>query len=313
VGWKRVARLMASGGLRGRPPDETIPMRSHHVLTEGDDLYFEVRGDGPALLMIPGGGGDGYAYSFVAGILADEFKIITYDRRANARSSMNHPDRFDIRQQSRDAVAVLHAAGTTSAFIFGNSSGAVIALDLAASHPEVADAIVAHEPPLARVHPDAEKWTAFFQRVYETWRRFGRAAAMLRFALGIGVDFSFLAAARAVRTANRARSRSRQSYINRRTVIDYFLGRELLPVTSYVPDFAALAQSRGKLFMAAGRKSLEKKRFYAEVAPILAEMIECEFVLFPGHHGSFVDMPEAWATALRDVLHKASPSTTRRG
>jgi hypothetical protein len=41
--------------------------------------------------MIPGGGGDGSSYSFVADILSDEFKVITHDRRANARSTMNEP------------------------------------------------------------------------------------------------------------------------------------------------------------------------------------------------------------------------------
>jgi hypothetical protein len=27
-------------------------------------------------------------------------------------------------------------------------------------------------------------------------------------------------------------------------------------------------------------------------------------VTFPGHHGSFVDMPDQWAATLRDVLHR---------
>jgi hypothetical protein len=47
---------------------------------------------------------------------------------------MNDPQNFEVSQQSRDAVAVLRAAGETSAFVFGNSSGAVIALDLPESN-----------------------------------------------------------------------------------------------------------------------------------------------------------------------------------
>ena len=50
---------------------------SGRVTTEGDTLYYEVRGHGPALLMIPGGGGDGGSYSAVADILSDEFTVIT--------------------------------------------------------------------------------------------------------------------------------------------------------------------------------------------------------------------------------------------
>ena len=69
-------------------------------------------------------------------ILSDEYKVITYDRRANARSTINNPQNFEISQQSRDAVAVLRAAGEQSAFVFGNSSGAVIALDMAKTQPQ---------------------------------------------------------------------------------------------------------------------------------------------------------------------------------
>jgi pimeloyl-ACP methyl ester carboxylesterase len=56
------------------------------VTTEGDDLYYEVRGHGQPLLMISGGGGDAGFFSLVADILSDEYKVITYDRRGNSRS-----------------------------------------------------------------------------------------------------------------------------------------------------------------------------------------------------------------------------------
>ena len=134
---------------------------SQRVTTEGDELYFELRGIGRPLLMIPGGGGDGGSYSAVADILSDEFKVITYDRRANARSTMNEPRNFEVNQQSRDAAVVTRAAGETSAFVFGNSICAVIALDIAKTQPQAVRAIIAHEPPLACLHPHAEKWRRF--------------------------------------------------------------------------------------------------------------------------------------------------------
>jgi pimeloyl-ACP methyl ester carboxylesterase len=116
---------------------------SQRVTTEGDELDFELRGIGRPLLMIPGGGGDGGSYSAVADILSDEFKVITYDRRANARSTMNEPRNFEVNQQSRDAAVVTRAAGETSAFVFGNSIGAVIALDIAKTQPQAVRAIIA--------------------------------------------------------------------------------------------------------------------------------------------------------------------------
>jgi pimeloyl-ACP methyl ester carboxylesterase len=56
-------------------------VRAGRVTIEGDDLYYEVRGRGRPLLMIPPAGGDGWSYAHVAEILADEYKVITFDRR----------------------------------------------------------------------------------------------------------------------------------------------------------------------------------------------------------------------------------------
>jgi pimeloyl-ACP methyl ester carboxylesterase len=285
---------------------QRMMVQSGHVTTEGDLLYYEVRGKGRPLLMIPGGGGDGGMYSLIADILSDEFKVITYDRRANARSMMNDPQNFEISQQSRDAVAVLHELGEPRALFFGNSSGAVIALDLAKTHPESVTAVVAHEPPLARVHPQARKWQRFFAAVYRTAFQFGTIPAMVRFAFGIGIDFSFSQAFRAARAAKKAREKSHERYLGQRIVTDFFLKQELLPVTNYLPDVELIKKNHVRVFMAAGRRSLGKRRFYAETAQILADLLGCEMVIFPGHHGSFIDKPDEFGATLRGVLRKAS-------
>jgi hypothetical protein len=87
---------------------------------------------------------------------------------------------------------------------------------------------------------------------------------------------------------------------------DFFVKQELLPVTNYMPDVEMIRKGEVKIFMAAGKESLEKKRFYAETAPVLASMLNCEMIVFPGHHVSFLDMPNEWSAALRSVLQKAS-------
>jgi pimeloyl-ACP methyl ester carboxylesterase len=206
-----------------------VATKSGRVTTEGDELYYEVRGHGQPLLMIPGGGGNGGSYSLIAEILSHEYKVITYDRRANARSTMNDPQNFEVSQQSRDAVSVLRAAGETSAFVFGNSSGAVIALDMAKSHAQSVRAIVAHEPPLARVHPNTRKWQRFFAGVYYTAFRCGAALAMLRFAFGLGLDRSFRKAIKAAKAMRRYREESGNQYFNRRVTTDFFYAKSSCP------------------------------------------------------------------------------------
>jgi pimeloyl-ACP methyl ester carboxylesterase len=278
-------------------------VQSGRVTTEGDDLYYEVRGHGTLLLMIAPAGGDGWHYAAVADRLADEWRVITYDRRANARSTLHTPQNFEISQQSRDAVAVLHAAGEESAFVFGNSSGAVIALDMAKTAPHAVRAVVAHEPPLARVHPHASTWQRFFARVYWTGCHFSSSLAALQFMLGVGLPIRQLI--RATKDVNTHRKHSRERYISSRTAADILIKRELLPVTNYLPDVEQIKHNRVRIVMAAGKQSLQTRRFYAETAPILAQQLGCELVTFPGHHGSFLDMPDVWAATLRDVLHQA--------
>lgn len=147
--------------------DCSLKQRNRRRATEGDSLYYEVRGeqngkDHPPLLMIPPAGGDGYQFAHVADILTNEYKVITYHRRANARSSMNPAGNFEISQQGRDAVAVLVAAGEESAVVLGNSSGAVIALDMAKTQPQARRAVIAHAAPLPRLLPEASKWRKFY-------------------------------------------------------------------------------------------------------------------------------------------------------
>jgi pimeloyl-ACP methyl ester carboxylesterase len=98
---------------------------------------------------------------------------------------MNDPQNFEISRQSRDAVAVLRAAGEFSAFVFGNSSAAVIALDIAKTQPQAARAVVVHEAPIPRVLPNARKWQRFFTGVNLTTFRFGSSLAALQFMFGV--------------------------------------------------------------------------------------------------------------------------------
>jgi pimeloyl-ACP methyl ester carboxylesterase len=275
---------------------------SGRVTTEGDELFYEVRGEGRPLLMIPPAGGDGWLYSRVADILADEYRVILYDRRANARSTMNEPQNFEISQQSRDAVAVLRAAGEQSALVFGNSSGAVIALDMVKTQPQAVRAVLAHEPPLARLHPKARKWQRFFAKVYLTAFRFGSSLAVLRFMLG--VQLPLLRMIKASGPVNQHRRQSAPSYLSDKQANEVLVKLELLPVTNYVPDIEAIKRNNIKALIGVSEYGLKRNAWYAQVANILAKSLDADTVTFPGHHGSFLDLPAEFAARLRELLRQ---------
>jgi pimeloyl-ACP methyl ester carboxylesterase len=285
-----------------------VDIKTGRVTTEGDTLFFEVREPAqatihPPLLMIAPGGGDGWQYSYVADILADEYKVITYDRRANGRSTMNSPVNFEISQQSRDAVAVLHAAGEQSAFVFGNSSGAVIALDIAKTQPQICRAVVAHEAPLPRVLPDSHHWQRFFANVNAMAYNLSPSLAALRFMLGIHVPVGKLI--QASRGVNKHSQASSEPYLRAKIATEILVKHELLPVTNYLPDNAQIQKNGVRVYLAVGEWGLERKTWYVKAAQILSEQLGSELVIFPGHHGSFMDLPEEWAAVLRKILQNA--------
>ncbi|MBX3082272.1 MAG: alpha/beta hydrolase [Anaerolineae bacterium] len=262
-----------------------------------------MRGQGTPLLLIAPGGGDGWQYSFIADLLADEYKVITYDRRANARSTMNNPQNFEISQQCRDAVAVLQAVGESSAFVFGNSSAGVIALEMAKTQPQTVRAVVVHEAPMARLHPQAQKWQRFFAGAYLTTFRFGASLGALQFMLGAQLPVRQLISA--TKEVNLHQKQSSERYMSAREAAEVLMKLELLPVTNYLPDIAQIKQNGVKVIIGVGEWGLANKVWYVEVAQILAQQLGCELVTFPGHHGAFLDRPKEFATALRNVLHNA--------
>jgi pimeloyl-ACP methyl ester carboxylesterase len=284
----------------------TAEVRTGRVTTEGDTLFYEVRGpaQGTPLLLIAPGGGDGWQYAGLADQLADEYKVITYDRRANGRSTLNAPQNFEVSQQSRDALAVLHAVGETSACVFGNSSGAVFALDLAKTQPQAARVVVAHEAPIPRVLPDARKWQRFFAGVYLTAFRFGPSLAALQFMLGVQLP-PMGQLIKATKGPNEHRKQSAEPYLSDRTATEVLTTMELLPVTNYLPDVAAIRQNGVRVFVGLGQWALAKQTWYARAAQILAGQLGTEVVIFPGHHASFIDQPAEFGAVLRRVLHQA--------
>ncbi len=210
---------------------------------------------------------------------------------------------FEIGQQSRDAVAVLRAAGEESAFVFGNSSAAVIALDMARTQPQAVRTVIAHEPPIPRMLPQARKWQRFFAGVYWTAFRFGSYLASFRFILGVQLPVGQMI--KATKDVNIHMKQSSERYISAKDATEILVKHELLPVTNYLPDVERIKQNRVKVIMGVSEWARGRKTWYAQAAQILAEKLGCELVTFPGHHASFLDMPDEFAATLRSVLHKA--------
>ncbi len=82
--------------------------------------------------------------------------------------------------------------------------------------------------------------------------------------------------------------------------MDFFMSREYLPISTYVPDLDAISRNHVSVVMAAGRRSADA--YYARTARLLAERLSCRYAEFPGNHMAFINDTEAFAVTLREAL-----------
>jgi pimeloyl-ACP methyl ester carboxylesterase len=116
------------------------------IEVNGVDLYYESQGEGPPLVLVHGSWVDHTNWQETAALLADSYRVITYDRRGHSRSE--RPDGPTRRRENEDDLAALiEALGCAPAHVAANSYGGLIALGLAARRPELLLSVTAHEPP----------------------------------------------------------------------------------------------------------------------------------------------------------------------
>ena len=108
--------------------------------------YYELRGRGPTMVLIPSGEGDCGSFQRVAVALSNEFTVLTFDMPGFSRSSdpPNFAD-YSMAQAASEVAALVRSLGLGPATFYGCSSGGQVALSLAADHPALVRNTVVHE------------------------------------------------------------------------------------------------------------------------------------------------------------------------
>lgn len=262
----------------------------------GARLYYEVRGTGPTLLIIPGGPQDAGVFSDVSRVLADRYTVVTYDPRGNSRTTTDGaPGVLDIDQQGDDAAALIRALGDGPAYVFGTSGGAQIGLNLAARHGELVKTMVAHEPPAMMLLDDPSAMLAADQDIYDTYKTAGVEAAMAKFFGENGLEGGgeampeFDMPPEAMETFGRVSAN-----------FEYWLAHGMRPLGLYKPDVAALQAGNTEVVVALGEQSAGQP--IAEMTEALAQALGKPAVTVPGDHVGFSMDPAGFAAALDAIL-----------
>ncbi|WP_169985257.1 alpha/beta fold hydrolase [Microbispora sp. H10836] len=270
---------------------------------DGATLHYEVRGTGPLLLLIPGGTGGAAAYDGVADDLAADYTVASYDPRGLTRSPLDDPEaEQSVAWHADDAVRLLDLLSPGApARVAGCSSGAIVALHLLTAHPERVERVVAHEPPVVEVLPDAAEHRALLARVGDTFRREGLMPAAAVFAAGLrrpgaGPADAPAGSRAATELPPQAAARAERTMAD----MSYFLGRIVPSFMAYTPDVARLEALSDRLVLAAGADSRGELPY--RPAAFLAERFGTELVHFPGGHTGLTTHPAEFGKTLRTVL-----------
>ncbi|MBR3234148.1 MAG: alpha/beta hydrolase [Atopobiaceae bacterium] len=111
-------------------------------------MAHQVLGTGEALLMIHGIISDAQFFSEAAQLLSKDFCVIAYDRRGYGSAESPADDDYTVSSQADDAALLLEQYATAPAWVFGNSAGGLIAVELALRHPDLVRGLVLLEPSL---------------------------------------------------------------------------------------------------------------------------------------------------------------------
>lgn len=120
-------------------------------------IYYKDVGQGPALILVPGLGGDSRAFNPLFPFMRKErLRLVTFDPRGLGRSQGSF-ENCTMEEMVFDLLGLMDHLGIEEAFFFGASLGALVIRSLAADWPRRVKGLILCTPPPA-TGPGANEW-----------------------------------------------------------------------------------------------------------------------------------------------------------
>ncbi|WP_020665122.1 alpha/beta fold hydrolase [Amycolatopsis benzoatilytica] len=282
---------------------------THHLATDGADIVYDVRNhplsDGLRPLLMIGQPMDASGFETLAALFPER-TVVTYDPRGLGRSTRSD-GRTDNRPetQAADVHAVIEALGTGPVDLFASSGGAVTALALVTAWLGDVATLVAHEPPITSVLPDAEAAARASDWMAELYQAKGWGYGMAGFLVMTSWPGEFTDEFFQQPPVDPARFGMPADDDGKRD--DPLLSDRSRPIVDYLPDIEALKAAPTRVVIAVGEET--GNTYTARTGRALAAALGQDATVFPSHHGGFLGgehgyagKPEEFAARLREVL-----------
>ena len=89
------------------------------------EIYYESKGDGPPLMLVPGVGGGGSFWSNQVDAFSAHFRVIIHDHRGAGQSTYS-PIKYSVDQMAADTLKLMDALDIEAAHLQGHSTGGAI-------------------------------------------------------------------------------------------------------------------------------------------------------------------------------------------
>jgi pimeloyl-ACP methyl ester carboxylesterase len=280
----------------------TAATKTDRLKVPGATIYYEVRGAGPVLLMMPGGPADAGAFRNIAGQLASTYTVVTYDPRGLSHSPLEGELKDDRMVQifADDVHRLLEATAKEPALVFASSGGATISLELAVRHPEEVRTLVAHEPPSPALQPDPVRARAEMTDIVETYRTGGIGPTMRKF-----MTHTRIRQAPPPPPAGKPTPEMREGMAQMQRNMDFWFRHYFQAIADYQPDFEALKSGSTRIVPGVGAASVGELAHEGGLG--LAKRLGTKAVEFPGAHGGFDTDAAEFAVRLREVFGDGEP------
>jgi pimeloyl-ACP methyl ester carboxylesterase len=254
---------------------------------DGTKIAFDQIGNGPVIINVDSALASRAICAKLAGTLAKDFTVINYDRRGRGDSTDTQP--YAVEREVEDIEALIDTAGG-SAFLFGSSSGAVLALEAASKLPSKVKKQALYEPPFIVDDSRPPMPVDFLDRVKAALAQDKRTDALkLFFSTAMGIPGFFVFIMRLMPSWSKSKAVAHTLPYDLAVMADTQQGKPLSKSRWTTANMPTLVLTGGK-----------SEAFFHKAGDALAEVLPNakHKILKDQHHGSAVMSPDVIASEM---------------